>query len=365
MTHQKLVRVDLGERGYDVYIGPNLLGLAPNYVPFDLTGRKIFILHDRAVDAHVSRLKQSLPTVTSVMGFDGGEKTKSYDHFQSVLSWMLGHQVDRQSVLFVVGGGVVGDLGGFAASAVLRGIPFVQVPTTLLSQVDSSVGGKTGINTPQGKNLVGAFYQPVAVLCDTDTLKTLPERELKAGYAEIVKYGLIGDADFYDWLEKNGTDVLALKPDALAHAIETSCAMKAQIVGKDERETMGGNRALLNLGHTFAHALELAAGFDGRLLHGEAVSIGLVMAHRLSAKMGLCSDADADRVQTHLSSLGLMTSLSDITPALTHAAQDIVQLMSQDKKAAGGKIGFILTRGIGKAFQTAEVDMADVAAVIG
>ena len=364
MTDVKKVHVDLGARSYDVIIGAGLLKNACAHVPIELSGRKIFILYDKNVQSHVDILVLSLATTPIMMAVDGGEKTKSFEQLQNVLSWLLDNHVDRKSVLFVVGGGVVGDLGGFAASVVLRGVPFVQIPTTLLAQVDSSVGGKTGINTSQGKNLVGAFYQPVAVLCDTDTLKTLPIRELRAGYAEIVKYGLLGSREFYDWLEGQGKKVLALDPDVLIHAIETSCAMKADIVGDDEFERAGGRRALLNLGHTFAHALEAAAGFDGRLLHGEAVAIGLVLAHRLSLKMGLCSGQDVGRVQSHLKSLGLMTEISDITPPLKQSADDIVALMANDKKASGGKIGFILSRGIGDAFQTADVDMGDVVGVV-
>lgn len=360
------VHVGLGERSYDIHIGGGLLERAQGLVPYSLEDRKIFILHDRKVEGHVDRLVQSLPSsaAPSLFAVEGGEPTKSWPQLQSVVDWLLAGHVDRKSVLFVVGGGVVGDLGGFAASVVLRGIDFIQVPTTLLAQVDSSVGGKTGINTAQGKNLAGAFYQPVAVLCDTDTLKTLPDRELKAGYAEIVKYGLLGSRDFYDWLEANGKDVLALKPEALGHAIETSCRMKAEIVGRDEREQAGGDRALLNLGHTFAHALEAAAAYDGRLLHGEAVSIGMVLAFRLCVRKGLCAGQDATRMENHLESCGLKTGIRQISPALSQSAQEIADLMYHDKKASGKKIGFILVREIGKAFQSTEVDMQDVVSVI-
>jgi 3-dehydroquinate synthase len=298
------------------------------------------------------------------LAIEGGEPTKSYHYLQNVLGWLLDGRVDRKSVLFVVGGGVVGDLGGFAASVVLRGIPFVQVPTTLLAQVDSSVGGKTGINTPQGKNLIGSFYQPISVLCNTDTLKTLPERELKAGYAEIVKYGVLGDADFYGWLEANGKKILSLDTAAVTEAVERSCAAKARIVGRDEREQAGGDRALLNFGHTFAHALEAAAGYDGRLLHGEAVSIGMVMAAKLCVKMGLCPGQDATRIENHLKAMGLKTSMADIEPRLTQSPAQIADLMHHDKKASSGKIGFILIRGIGQAFQSFDVSMADVIEVI-
>lgn len=360
------VSVDLDERSYDIHIGGGLLERARDYMPYELSGRKIFILHDRKVDMHVPRLMRGLPqdVETEFYAVDGGEPTKSWSHLQSVVDWLLSKHVNRKSVLFVVGGGVLGDLGGFAASVVLRGIDFVQVPTTLLAQVDSSVGGKTGINTAQGKNLAGAFYQPVAVLCDTDTLKTLPERELKAGYAEIVKYGLLGSREFYEWLEAHGSDVLSLEPSSLNDAIETSCRMKAEIVGKDEREQAGGDRALLNLGHTFGHALEAAAGYDGRLLHGEAVSIGMVLAFRLCVRMGLCPGQDATRMENHLKSCGMKTEIRHISPALTQNAREIADLMYHDKKASGKAIGFILVREIGNAFQSTSVDMDDVRKVI-
>ena len=359
------VHVDLDNRSYDIHIGSGLLERASDYVPYDLAERKIFILSDRKVDEHVKRLLKGMPKGDiELFSVEGGEPTKSWPQLQSVVDWLLSKHVNRKSVLFVVGGGVLGDLGGFAASVVLRGIDFVQVPTTLLAQVDSSVGGKTGINTAQGKNLAGAFYQPVAVLCDTDTLKTLPERELKAGYAEIVKYGLLGSRDFYDWLETHGGEVLALEPSALGNAIETSCRMKAEIVRKDEREQAGGERALLNLGHTFAHALEAAAGYDGRLLHGEAVSIGMVLAFRLCIRMGLCPGQDAKRMENHLKSCGLKTEIKQIVPPLSQNAAEIADLMYHDKKASGKKSGFILVRGIGNAYQSTDVDIKDVITVI-
>ncbi len=361
MTDYTTFTVDLGARSYPIHIGQGLLERASDLVPLDLTGRKIFILHDAAVADHAARLAKSFPGA-HVHGIAGGEQAKSYAGLGAVLDWLLENRVNRTSVLFVVGGGVIGDLGGFAAASVLRGISFVQVPTTLLAQVDSSVGGKTGINAMQGKNLIGAFYQPVAVLCDTDTLKTLPDRERRAGYAEIVKYGLLGSRDFYDWLEGNAGKVLALDESPLRHAIEQSCRMKADIVGQDEREESGGRRALLNLGHTFAHVLESAAGYDGRLLHGEAVSIGMVLAFRLCAKMGLCSGQDPVRMENHLKSLGLKTEIAQIP--LTQDAAQLADLMYGDKKAEGGAIGFILVNGIGDAFQSKNVNMDDVRAII-
>jgi 3-dehydroquinate synthase len=363
MANIVTLTVDLAERSYPIHIGAGILENVNELVPLDLKNRNLFLLYDGEVETHARRLVAALGNVT-IKSVQGGEPTKSWGHLQSVTDWLLENKVDRKSVLLVMGGGVVGDLGGFAASVTLRGIPFIQIPTTLLAQVDSSVGGKTGINTAQGKNLVGAFYQPIAVLCDTDTLKTLPPRELMAGYAEIVKYGLLGSREFYEWLEMNGEEVLALDPDALIDAIETSCRMKAEIVGDDERESIGGDRALLNLGHTFAHALEAAAGYDGRLLHGEAVSIGLNLAHRLCVRMGICSGQDATRVENHLKSLGLKTEISQISPPLEQEAAEIISLMSNDKKASEGKIAFILTRGIGKAFQSSEVNMDDVRAVV-
>lgn len=363
MTNPASITVDLKERSYDIHIGKGLLGRAQEFVPVDIGQRKIFILHDKNVEAHAQRLMEGLPRALA-LSIEGGEKAKSFAMLQTVVDWMLSNGVDRKSLLFVVGGGVIGDLGGFAASIVMRGIDFVQVPTTLLAQVDSSVGGKTGINAAQGKNLIGAFYQPLCVLCDLDVLETLPERELKAGYAEIVKYGLLGSREFYEWLEVHGRDVLAQDESALVDAIETSCRMKAEIVGDDEREKEGGDRALLNLGHTFAHALEAACGYDGRLLHGEAVSIGLVQAFRLCVLMGICPGQDAVRVEKHLTALGLKTEISDITPPVTLSADDLVTLMGADKKASGGKIGFILARGIGEAFQSYEVDMNMVATVL-
>jgi len=260
---------------------------------------------------------------------------------------------------------VIGDLGGLAAALAMRGIDCVQVPTTLLAQADSAVGGKTAINLPQGKNLVGVFHQPAAVICDLDTLSTLPRRELLAGYAEIVKYGLLGDAEFFFWLEMHGAEVLSLQPEALHKAVATACRKKAEIVTRDEREGQAGMRALLNLGHTFGHALEAAAGYDSaRLLHGEAVAIGMVLAFKLSARLGLCSEADSARAEAHLRAIGLPTGIAMISPPLTQSAIEIMAYMQHDKKIVGGKINFILTHGIGKAFITNQVSPDDVKVVI-
>lgn len=357
--------LDLGERSYSIHIGPGLLAQADRYMPFDLAGRRIFILADEAVAAHRPRLEQALQGKAAgveTLEIKAGEQAKSWRNIQQVADWLLGLRADRQSVFIALGGGVIGDLGGFAASIVLRGLPYIQIPTTLLSMVDSSVGGKTGINTASGKNLVGSFYQPRAVLADTDVLKTLPRRELLAGYAECVKHAAIFDADFFAWLESHAAAILALDPGVIADNIARNCRIKADVVQKDEREA--GLRALLNLGHTFGHALEAAAGYDGRLLHGEAVSVGMVLAHRLSVKMGLCPPEDAARLEKHLAECGMKTEVRDIVPALAQSAEAVAELMKGDKKVAKGRLSFILTRGIGKAFVTADVDMKDVVTVI-
>ncbi|HEY8189599.1 MAG TPA: 3-dehydroquinate synthase, partial [Micavibrio sp.] len=291
-----------------------------------------------------------------------GEGSKTMRWYEKVLTWLLDHGVNRSSVLFAVGGGVVGDLGGFAAATVLRGIPFVQAPTTLLAQVDSSVGGKTAIDMIQGKNLVGAFYQPVSVLCDSDSLKTLSDRHRRAGYAEIAKYGLIRDESFFAWLERNGQAVCALEDEPLLHAIEASCRMKADIVAEDERET--DMRALLNFGHTFGHALETSCGYSEKLLHGEAVSIGMMMALKLSARLGHLNERDISRVERHLREIGLPTGLQALRGILAHDAQGLARLMYADKKAEGGSLTFILMKKIGEAFVARHVPEQDVLAVI-
>ncbi len=357
MSTHKTLTVDLGDRSYPIHIGEGLLDTLPDLVPLDLEGRSVFILTDQNVfmphAQSVLAAVKDLAARVEIKTVMPGERSKSYDTLQNVLNWLLENKVDRSSVFIAVGGGVIGDLGGFAASIVMRGIPYIQVPTTLLSMVDSSVGGKTGINTAQGKNLVGTFYQPVAVIADTKALETLPDREMLAGYAEVVKYGLIDRPDFFEWLQTNRGGVLDLNADALMHAIATSCEAKAEIVAADEKES--GKRALLNLGHTFGHALEAEAGYDGTLLHGEGVSIGMVLAHRLSERMGLCTAEDVKTVTQHLEQAGLPVHI----PFQTNA-DVLMNTMMSDKKVRKGKLTFVLTKGIGKAFLNADVDMKDV-----
>jgi len=292
-----------------------------------------------------------------------GEGSKSYGVFERVCEELIAARVERNDLIVALGGGVIGDLAGFAASALRRGMDFVQVPTTLLAQVDSSVGGKTGINSRHGKNLVGAFHQPILVIADTALLDTLPPRIMRAGYAEVAKYGLISDPVFFSWLEENWRDVFAGTPargNMLAprdYAVLKSVEMKAEIVARDERET--GDRALLNLGHTFVHALEAAAGFSSRLYNGEAVSIGMVLAFAFSARRGLCSEADAARVVRHLEAVGLPTGIADI-PGDKPDADRLIELIGQDKKVRRGRLTFILARGIGQSFIAPDIDVSDV-----
>jgi 3-dehydroquinate synthase len=283
-----------------------------------------------------------------------GEGTKNPDTLFAVLSWMMANGADRGAVVIALGGGVIGDIAGLAAALALRGMDYIQIPTTLLAQVDSAVGGKTAVNMPQGKNLVGAFHQPAAVICDTDMLATLPPRERRAGYAEIVKYGLIDDAAFFEWLEGNGADVLALKPEAVAHAVAVSCAAKARIVARDERDN--DMRMLLNFGHTFAHGIEAAAGYDGSVLHGEAVAAGMAMAADYSQHMGLCGDAA--RIKSHLEAQGLPTGAAQVLSP--DKMGDVIAAMKHDKKAQDGRMTLVLTRGIGKAFIQRDADADSV-----
>ena len=362
----KVVTIPLGERSYEIFVGSGLIGRIDDFMPFDVLGRRIFIVTDEHVEDYAKKIKIQFDGLGAafcgVMVLPPGEQTKSYDYLMQLHEWMLENNVHRDSIVVAVGGGVIGDLAGFAAATVMRGIQYVQIPTTLLSQVDSSVGGKTGINTKLGKNMVGAFYQPCVVVADVDVLKTLPRREVLAGYAEIVKYGLIGNPHFFDWLEENGHGVCDLVPESVAYAVEVSCKAKAAIVEEDERES--GRRALLNLGHTFGHALETAAGYDGRLLHGEAVAIGMVMAFEMSENMRLCSREDVDRVEEHLGTLGLMTSTAAIPPPLKTSVDDLMAIMQRDKKAKDGKITFILAETIGRAVIRSDVEEGTVRSVL-
>ncbi|HSE77576.1 MAG TPA: 3-dehydroquinate synthase [Alphaproteobacteria bacterium] len=359
------VRVELGARGYDVHIGAGLLDRVGQLVLPLLRERRLIVVSDvNVARTQWPRAKFGLDAAgvaAQLIEVAPGEGAKDFAHLQSLVERVLDLKPDRGAMLMALGGGVVGDLTGFAASLVLRGIDYVQAPTTLLAQVDSSVGGKTGINTRHGKNLVGAFHQPRMVVADLDALKTLSARELRAGYAEIVKYGLIDDADFFAWLEANGSRVLAGDSAAQSFAVARSVRAKARIVAADEREA--GRRALLNLGHTFGHALEAATGFGEALLHGEAVAIGITLAFELSARLGLCATGDAERVRRHLEAVGLPTALARADLGRLDA-NSLIASMAHDKKARGGAAIFILARGIGEAFVARDVDPAALRALL-
>ena len=359
------LRVELGSRSYDIVIGRNLIAAAGEHILPLLAKRHVVIVTDANVaKLHLEALEHALTQagidVDSII-MPAGEATKSFAEVERLTGLLLDMKIERGTTLIALGGGVIGDLTGFVAAITLRGIDFIQVPTTLLAQVDSSVGGKTGINSPHGKNLVGAFYQPRLVLADTATLDTLNRRELLAGYAEVVKYGLIDEPDFFKWLEANGVDVIEGDEAARRHAISVSCRAKARIVGADERES--GARALLNLGHTFGHALEAECGFSDELLHGEGVAIGMVMAFDLSVTLGLCPAEDAARVQRHLASVGLPTAPGSVQGRFW-SAERLIGHMGRDKKVKDGRVGFVLARGIGQTFHPAYVDLAEVAAVL-
>lgn len=355
------IHVDLAGRSYDIAIGPGLLDQAGALCRPLLAAPKVTIVSDETVaPLYGARLAASFAKAgvqTTTVTVPAGESSKQFAAFGRLMEALLDQKPDRKTTLVALGGGVVGDLTGFAAAVLLRGVDFIQVPTTLLAQVDSSVGGKTGINTRHGKNLVGAFYQPRLAVADTDVLDTLPRRELLAGYAEVAKYGLIDDPAFFDWCEANGPAVLAGDAAKRTHAIEQSCLAKARIVAADERETTD-LRALLNLGHTFGHALEAETGFGSHLLHGEAVGAGMAMAFDLSARLGLCPPADAERVRRHLGAVGLPVRLRAIggDNRRTWTADRLIDHMRGDKKAEAGKLTFVLARGIGKAFVSREVD---------
>ncbi len=353
----RTVRVGLDDRAYDVVVGQGLLENAGTLVaPFLKRGRTAIVSDATVWALHGKTLTAALDAAgiaAQAVIVPPGEPTKSWEGLADVSSRLLALELDRGDLIIAFGGGVVGDLAGFAAAIYKRGIDFIQIPTTLLAQVDSSVGGKTAIDTPQGKNLIGAFHQPRLVLADLDVLSTLSDREMRAGYAEVIKYGLLGDFDFFEWLEVNAAKVLARDPDALAYAVARSVEMKAEIVAEDEKEA--GRRALLNLGHTFGHALEAETGYGEALLHGEAVAAGSALAFRFSASQGLCPAQDALRAVAAIAAAGLPTRLQDVGSGAFNAAP-LVRHMGQDKKAEGGKLTFILARALGDAFVAKDVD---------
>lgn len=359
------VTVPLGDRAYDVRIGPGLLdGAGAAIRPLLRRPRVAILTETRVAEMHLPRLTGALAAAgieARALALPPGEGTKGWTGLQQATEWLIAERVARDDLVIAFGGGVIGDLAGFAAAILRRGVGFVQIPTTLLAQVDSSVGGKTGINSPQGKNLVGAFHQPRLVLADTALLDTLPPRDLLAGYAEVAKYGLLGDARFFSWLETNAPALRAGDPAARLHAVRRSVEMKAEIVARDETEQ--GDRALLNLGHTFGHALEAATGYSDRLLHGEGVAIGCVLAFDLSARLGLCPQEAPSRVAAHFAAMGMRHTLSDI-PGPLPDADALVALMGQDKKVRDGRLAFILARDIGDAFTSRDVDLSDVRALV-
>ncbi|MFK0334620.1 3-dehydroquinate synthase [Rhizobium sp. NPDC090275] len=355
------VHVPLGDRAYDILIGPGLIARAGAEIAARLKGRKAAIITDENVaPLYLNALVESLTAsgiASSSLVLPAGEKTKSFEHLITACDKVLEARVERNDYVIALGGGVIGDLSGFVAGIIRRGVRFVQIPTSLLSQVDSSVGGKTGINSRHGKNLIGVFHQPDLVLADSDVLNTLSEREFRAGYAEVAKYGLIDKPDFFAWLENNWQSVFS-GGSARIEAIAASCQAKSDVVVADEHEN--GQRALLNLGHTFGHALEAATAYDsGRLVHGEGVAIGMVLAHEFSARINLASPDDAKRVEHHLKEVGLPTRMSQI-PGTLPPAEVLMDAIAQDKKVKGGKLTFILTRGIGQSFVANDVPASEV-----
>ncbi|WBU59093.1 3-dehydroquinate synthase [Paracoccus albus] len=360
----RTVHVPLGERAYDVRIGAELIASAGSEIAPFLARPRVAIVTDENVAArHLGALQDALRAggvASEALTLPAGEGTKSWPQLTRVVEWLLEQKVERRDIVIALGGGVIGDLVGFAAAILRRGVRFVQIPTSLLAQVDSSVGGKTGINSAQGKNLIGAFHQPILVLADIGVLDTLSPRDFRAGYGEVMKYGLLGDAAFFDWLEQNAPR-LRDDMDARAHAVAHSVAMKAGIVVRDETEQ--GERALLNLGHTFGHALEAATGYSDRLLHGEGVAIGCALAFELSARMGLCSQEEPSRIGAHLAEMGMPSRLSDV-PGQLPDDDALIALMGQDKKVVDGKLRFILAEGIGRAFVTDEVSSDNLSAVL-
>jgi 3-dehydroquinate synthase len=364
MSAERL-RVDLAGRAYEIVVGAGVLAAAGAEIAALKRGKRVFIVtDDHVAKFHLQALTQSLDGAGlrhEAAVLPPGEATKSFAVLEQLVGQMLDANVERGDLVVALGGGVMGDLAGFAAGIVKRGVDYVQVPTTLLAQVDSSVGGKTAIDMPQGKNLVGLFHQPALVLADTAVLDTLPAREMRAGYAEVLKYGLISDAAFAEWAGQNAQALLTKAGAERTKAIVTSCRMKARVVEADEREA--GARALLNLGHTFAHAIEACSGYSGKVLHGEAVAVGCCLAFALSAQLKLCSAADVARVQQWVAAGGLPTTIGAL-PELGATEDDLIEIMRQDKKAADGKLVFVLARGVGKAFVARDVETAAVRAVL-
>jgi 3-dehydroquinate synthase len=358
------VKVALGARSYEVRIGQGLIGRAGAEIAPLLRRRRVAVITDETVAGlHLEALRTGLGAEgieAAALALPAGEATKGWPEFTRAVEWLLEQKVERRDVVIAFGGGVIGDLAGFAAAVLRRGVRFVQIPTTLLAQVDSSVGGKTGINSSHGKNLIGAFHQPSLVLADIDVLGSLSARDFLAGYGEVVKYGLLGDAGFFDWLEREGPR-LAASAELAQAAVRRSVEMKAEIVARDETEE--GDRALLNLGHTFGHALEAATGYSDRLLHGEGVAIGCALAFELSQRLGLCSQEAPSRVRAHLRAMGMKVELGDI-PGELPGAEGLMRLMAQDKKVVDGRLRFILARAIGEAFVADQVDPAEVKALL-
>jgi 3-dehydroquinate synthase len=365
MTKFEAITVPLGDRSYDIIIGSELLNKAGSLIKSVIRSENVIIVTDTNVaPLYLSKLTSSLKIAginAEKIILPSGEKTKSISYFEKLTDKILAMKVDRTIALIALGGGVIGDLTGYAAASILRGIDFVQVPTTLLSQVDSSVGGKTGINTRHGKNLIGAFYQPRLVLADIDVLDSLPKREILAGYAEVAKYGLINNKNFFSWLEEFGPKLCAGNKKYRRAAVFMSCKTKAEIITKDETEQ--NLRALLNLGHTFGHALETETGYSNKLLHGESISIGICLAFELSFLLGLCSKSDTERTRKHFVTIGLPTYLTDIDN-INWDTSKLLDHMQSDKKTENGKINFILTKGIGESFIARNINMKDVNIVI-
>ncbi len=359
------VHVGLEGRAYDIHIGAGLLARSGDLIAPLLNRPRVAVISDENVaKRHLGALQDGLNRqgiASEALVLPAGEATKSWPHLERAVEWLLEQKIERNDIVIALGGGVIGDLAGFAAAILRRGVRFVQVPTSLLAQVDSSVGGKTGINAPQGKNLIGAFHQPAMVLADIEVLGTLTSRDYLAGYGEVVKYGLLGDAAFFEWLEQNAARAAAGDMAARIAIVKRSVEMKAEIVIRDEKEH--GDRALLNLGHTFCHALEAATGYSDRLLHGEGVAIGCGLAFELSARLGLCAQEEPSRVRAHLRDMNMKVDLSDIDGDLPDAAA-LITLMGQDKKVVSGQLNFILARGIGKAFVTSEVPIDMVRSVL-